>query len=67
MYYLICVRILQIIVCVCQTFKSVAAAPPSNNTGDSAIWAFLTAVTVFVRPEQETTTTTTTIKMHHID
>jgi len=31
-------------------FSRVAAAPPSNNTGDSAIWAFFTAVNVFVRP-----------------
>ena len=34
-----------------QTFRSVAAAPPNNSTGDSAICAFFTAVTVFVRPD----------------
>ena len=32
------------------TFSNVAAAPPSSKTGDSAICAFLTAVTVFVTP-----------------
>lgn len=37
-----------------QTFRSVAAAPPNNSTGDSAIWAFFTAVTVFVRPDMIT-------------
>ena len=30
--------------------SSVAAAPPNNSTADSAIWAFFTAVTVFVTP-----------------
>ena len=34
-----------------QTFNKVAAAPPNNNTGDSAICAFFTAVTVLVKPE----------------
>ena len=32
------------------TFSNVAAAPPISSNGDSAICAFLTAVTVFVNP-----------------
>ena len=35
------------------TFKRVAAAPPISNKGDSAICAFFTAVTVFVRPMED--------------
>lgn len=34
------------------TLSKVAAAPPIRRTGDSAIWAFFTAVTVLVKPVQ---------------
>ena len=36
------------------TLSSVAAAPPMSRRGDSAIWAFFTAVTVLVRPDHRT-------------
>ncbi len=35
-----------------------AAAPPNSTMGDSAIWAFLTAVTVLVTPGPAVTTAT---------
>ena len=42
------------------TFNNVAAAPPINNKGDSAICAFLTAVTVLVKPGPAVTAATPT-------
>ena len=42
------------------TFNNVAAAPPIKSNGDSAICAFLTAVTVLVRPGPAVTATTPT-------
>jgi len=39
-----------------RTLSRVAAAPPIKRIGDSAICAFLIAVTVFVNPRQITMT-----------
>lgn len=39
----------------------VLAAPPRSSTGDWAIWAFFTAVTVLVRPGPAVTATTPTV------
>jgi len=39
-------------------FRIEAAAPPISNSGDSAIWAFFTAVTVLVRPGPAVTAAT---------
>ena len=40
------------------TLSIEAAAPPISSTGDSAIWAFFTAVTVLVRPGPAVTVAT---------
>lgn len=44
-----------------QTCSRVAAAPPIKSRGDSAIWAFFTAVTVLVSPGPAVTTATPTV------
>ena len=41
-----------------------AAAPPSRSIGDSAIWAFLIAVTVFVSPGPAVTAATPTLPVY---
>lgn len=42
-------------------FNSEGAAPPINSSGDSAICAFLTAVTVLVNPGPAVTAATPTV------
>ena len=43
------------------TCSRVLAAPPRSRTGDWAIWAFFTAVTVLVRPGPAVTAATPTV------